>query len=384
MRKYQLFTPGPTPVPEEIREIASLPLIHHRTDDFIRIYKKCSQGLKTVFQTKQPVIMLLSSGTGAMEAALTNFLSPGDRIIVINAGKFGERWASMARSFGIRVSELKYPWGRTFRLEDIRRALKEHPETRAVYTQLCETSTGVIMDIRRLGALLKKRKQFLAVDAISGLGALPFSMDGWHADVVIAASQKALMLPPGLAFISYSPKAAGELKRSSFPRYYFDLSRYARCSWKHTSPFTPNITAVLQLGRSLEKIQKEGMKNIISRHRLLARACRAAVRAMGLKLLSGQNTGAVCTAVLLPRGMDAKKFLACVKEKQGVIFAPGQSRYRHRMFRIGHVGHVTGSGIITAVSAVEKGLAEMGRRIKPGLAAAAAYKILSSGRNGPS
>ncbi|MDD5067439.1 MAG: aminotransferase class V-fold PLP-dependent enzyme, partial [bacterium] len=174
MKKYYLFTPGPTPLPEEVREAGSLPMIHHRTDDFIRIYHRCSEDLKYVFQTDRPVYLLLSSGTGIMETAVINFLSPGDTILVINAGKFGERWSHIARAYGIRVIELKYTWGQGFSIRDIRNALKDHPSIKAVYTQLCETSTGVVMDIKKLGALLKNEKPVFVVDAISGLGAEEF------------------------------------------------------------------------------------------------------------------------------------------------------------------------------------------------------------------
>jgi aspartate aminotransferase-like enzyme len=377
MKKYHLFTPGPTPVPEEIQALACRPVIHHRTDDFIKVYRKCLQDLKHLFRTKNPVHILLSSGTGAMEAAVVNFLCPGDKVLVINAGKFGERWACIAKAYGVDVIELDFPWGRGFEMKQVKKALAMNPDIRAVYTQLCETSTGVIMDIRELGQFLWKKKTLLVVDAISGLGAVDFHMDQWHVDVCITASQKALMLPPGLGFISFNAKAGKMLRRSRLPKFYFDLNKYIRSNRDFNSPFTPAIMTILQLGRALEMIREEGLDRVIARHALYGRAVRSAVKALGLSLLSPGNTGGVCTAVLMPQGVDAREFLRLVKQRYSVVFAPGQGAFSRNMFRIGHVGHVSKFDIVIAVSALEMGLRDMGYSFSLGTGLAAAEKVLA-------
>lgn len=378
MKKYYLFTPGPTPIPEEIRNLANQPLIHHRIEDFIQIYKNTSQNLKYLFQTKYPVYMLLSSGTGAMESAVCNFLNAHDKIIVINAGKFGERWTKIAEQFNVKVIEISYPWGEKFNLKDIKVVLNHNPDVKAVYTQLCETSTGVIMDIRSLGHYLKNKPQILVVDAISALGAVEFSMDKWNVDVTISASQKAFMIGPGLGFISYNLKAEKLLKRSQLPKYYFDLTKYKRNYLKFNSPFTPNIMGVIQLNKALDMIKKEGLKQVISRHSQLAKAVREGVKSIGLKLLNDKNVGNVCTSVMMPHRLSANKFRTLAKNKYNVIFAPGQGCYANTMFRIGHVGHYSHFDIMMALSVLEMGLKDMGYSFPLGRSINTAEKILTS------
>ncbi len=378
MKKYYLFTPGPTPIPEEIRNLANQPIIHHRTEDFIQIYKNTSQNLKYLFQTKYPVYMLLSSGTGAMETAVCNFLNAHDKIIVINAGKFGERWTKIAEQYNIKVIEIPYPWGKKFNLKDIKIVLDHNPDVKAVYTQLCETSTGVIMDIQPLGHYLKNKPQILVVDAISALGAVEFSMDKWNVDVTISASQKAFMIGPGLGFISYNLKAEKLLKRSKLPKYYFDLTKYKQNYFKFNSPFTPNIMGVIQLNKALDMIKEEGLKQVISRHSQLAKAIREGVKSIGLKLLNDKNVGNVCTAVMMPHGLNANKFRTLVKNKYNVIFAPGQGCYADTMFRIGHVGDYSYFDIIMALSALEMGLKEMGYSFPLGRSISTVEKILTA------
>lgn len=336
------------------------------------------KNLQYIFQTKSPVYILLSSGTGAMETAVTNFLSFQDKIIVINAGKFGERWAHIARKYNITVFELNYAWGQEYNLNDIKKLLTEHPEIRAVYTQLCETSTGVIMNIKKLGNLCKNRPCLLVVDAISGLGAVEFHMDQWSVDVTISASQKALMTPPGLGFISFNKKALHSLKRSNIPGFYYDLNKYIKSGQKYAPPFTPNITGVVQLNKALEIIKKQGIKAVIHKHTVFACAVRKAVKAMGLKLLNKKNTGNVCTSVLLPEKINAREFLNLLKNRFQVILAPGQGEYKNKMVRIGHLGFLNKEDIITGLSAMEKGLGLMKIKITPGKAAAVIEKELKN------
>lgn len=380
-KKYCLLTPGPTNIPEEIRQLSALPIIHHRTDDFNEIYKNCMKNLQYVFQTKNPVYIMLSSGTGAMEAAIINFLNFNDTILVINAGKFGERWQNIAQKYNIQVIELIYKWGEGYDINDIKKALEAHPEIKAVYTQLCETSTGVIMDIRPLGLLIKNMPQLLIVDAISGLGAVEFYMDKWHVDITVSASQKALMTPPGLSFISMSKKAKKAMEKSLIPKFYFDLKKYIKSGAKFSPPFTPHITGVIQLNRALSMIRKTTLKNNIKKHKVISHAVREAIKAMGLHLLNDTNKSNVCTSVFTPPSIDAKEFLQMLKNKYLIVLAPGQGEYKHKMFRIGHLGYITPADIICGLTGIADALLFLKFPAKKEKALKTAYKLLKRLKN---
>ena len=308
MRKNYLLTPGPTPLPEEVLSAASKPIIHHRTPQFQAILKEAVEGLKYVYQTKNDVFILSSSGTGAMEAAVVNLLSCADTALVVQ-GKFGERWAEICKAYGINTEVINVEWGKVVNPLDIANALKANQKIKVVFATLCETSTGVVFDIEAIGRIVKDTQAVLVVDAISGLGAIDLKTDDWRVDVVISGSQKGLMLPPGLGFISVSQKAFKLIEASKSPKYYFDLKKAKKALDKTDTPFTPAITLIIALNESLKIIKQDGLEKVFARHKRLAGATRAAIKALGLKLLSAQFGSDVVTAACLPEGIDGEKLV---------------------------------------------------------------------------
>jgi len=297
MRKNYLLTPGPTPLPPEVLEAMSRPIIHHRTPQFQAILKEATQGLQYVYQTKNDVFILASSGTGAMEAAVVNLLSCKDTALVIEGGKFGERWTEICKAYGINTEVISVEWGRAVNPLDIQEKIKNNPAIKVVFTTLCETSTGVVNDIAAIGKIIKDTNAVLAVDAISGLGAIDLKTDDWFCDIVVSGSQKGLMLPPGLGFISVSPKAFKFIDSSNAPRYYLDLKKAKKALDKTDTPFTPAITLIIALNEVLKMMKEDGLENIFARHRKMADAVRNAVLALGLKLFAPEAGSDVVTAI---------------------------------------------------------------------------------------
>lgn len=366
MRKNYLLTPGPTPLPPEVLEAMSRPIIHHRTPQFQEILKEATQGLKYVYQTKNDVFILASSGTGAMEAAVVNLLSCGDTALVIEGGKFGERWTEICKAYGIKTEVISVEWGRGVNPLDIQEKIKNNPAIKVVFTTLCETSTGVVNDIAAIGKIIKDTGAVLAVDAISGLGAIDLKTDDWFCDIVVSGSQKGLMLPPGLGFISVSPKAFKLIESSSSPRYYLDLKKAKKALDKTDTPFTPAITLIIALNEALKMMKEDGLENIFARHRKMADAVRSAVLALGLKLFAPEAGSDVVTAICLPEGLDGEKLVKTMRDTYGVTIAGGQDSLKGKVCRIAHMGFIEEFDIITGISCLEKVLTQMGYKFTLG------------------
>ena len=374
IKKMYLVSPGPVPIPEEALAEASKPIIHHRTDIFSEVFMEVAEGMKYVFGTSRDVFILASSGTGAMEAAVVNLLSPGDEVITINGGKFGERWGEITRAYGLTTHEIVLEWGEPFTGDQLRAELEKHPKVKAVFATLSETSSGSVYDIKGFAEATKDTDAVLVVDAISGLGATPCPMDEWGVDVVVAGSQKALMIPPGLAYIAFSEKAWKYVETSKLPKYYFDIKKYKKNLEKKTTPFTPAISLVMQQKKTLDLIKKVGLETILEHHRILADATRAAVKALGLELLS-KIPGNICTAVKVPEGIDGVKLVKTMQKKYNVYIAGGQAHYKGKIFRIAHLGYMGAFDIVTAIAALEMTLAELGYKFEMGAGVKAAMEV---------
>lgn len=368
MKDNYLLTPGPTPVVPEALEAMARPIIHHRTPEFQAILKETEEALKYVFQTKNDVLIISSSGTGAMEAVVSNLLSPGDKAIVVRAGKFGERWGELCSAYGIGFIPIDVEWGKAVDPQEIKKIIKE-PETRikAVYVTLCETSTGAACDIERIANITKDYEAVLVVDAISALAAVPLNTDEWGIDVVVAGSQKGLMIPPGLSFVSLNQKAWELVKKSKLPRYYFNLMTYKKSIEKTDTPYTPAVNLVIGLNEALKKIRKEGIENIISVHRRHAEAVRDAIKALGLQLFVPDAYSDAVTAVRVPEGIDGAKLVKTMRDKYGVVIAGGQAELKGKIFRIATMGYIGERDLKVCIETLETVLLEMGYRFEKGV-----------------
>ena len=376
MQKKYLLAPGPTPVPPEVLAAMARPIIHHRTPEYREIFAEVNEGLKYVFRTKKDVLTFAASGTGAMEASVANLLSPGDRVLVVEGGKFGERFREIGEAYGVEVVPIEVEWGKAVEPEVIRTKLKEEGDIKAVFTTLCETSTGVVNDVRAIGEIVKVEEAVLVVDAISGLGAVELRSDDWHVDVVVAGSQKGLMIPPGLAFVSVSEKAWKLARESKLPKYYFSFLKAKESLDKTDHPFTPAISLVIALREALRKMKEEELDNILCRHARLARATRAAVVALGLKLFAPEAPSNAVTAVKVPEGIDGVALVKNMRQKYGVTIAGGQSQLKGKIFRIAHLGYADTFDLTVAISALEMALSELGYKVELGMGMKAAEEVL--------
>lgn len=377
MKKNYLLTPGPTPLPPQVCEALAKPIIHHRTPQFQAILKEAAEGLRYVFQTKSDVFIFSSSGTGTMEAAVANLLSPGDTAITVEGGKFGERWTELCRAYGIKTEVIKVEWGKAVSAEAISSKLKaQGSKVKAVFVTLCETSTGVTTDIKAIAEVVKDTQAVLAVDAISGLGVIDLKTDDWAVDVVVSGSQKGLMLPPGLGFISISPKAWPLIAESKSPRYYFDL-RMAKKAWESTdTAFTTSVSLVVALNAALKMLKEEGLENVFSRCRKMADALRAAVRALGLKLFADESCASdAITAACVPAGIDGEKLVKTMRDSYGITIAGGQAELKGKTFRVATMGYLNEFDIILALSCLEKVLHQMGYKFELGAGVKAAQGV---------
>ncbi|HRR96495.1 MAG TPA: alanine--glyoxylate aminotransferase family protein [Candidatus Ratteibacteria bacterium] len=360
MKKKRLFTPGPTSVPEEILLEMAKPIMHHRTDEFRAIVKDVSNGLKYIFQTENSVFIIGSSGTGAMETAITNVFSKGEKIAVVCGGKFGERFAEIGNVYGLEIVPVEIEWGKTFKAEELEKLLRENPDIRGICTPLCETSTGTAFDIENYGKVISKFPDvILIVDGVSSVGAIPCYMDKWGIDVLITGSQKALMLPPGLSFIALSKKAWGKTENSDIPKYYFDLKKYKKAIEKDDFPFTIPVSLVIGLKRSVELFREYGLENLWSLHSKRANATRKGIEKMGLELLSENPSDAV-TSIKLPEEIDGEKLVKNLRTKYGISVAGGQDKLKGKIIRISHLGYMDEFDVLTAIVAVGICLEEMG------------------------
>src|SRR5690349_18916021 len=371
--KRYLLTPGPTPVPPEVLAAISQPVVHHRGPDFKPVYERTLARLREVFRTNQEVLLLAAAGTGAMESAVANLCSPGERVLVVSAGHFGERWRAIASAYGAEVETLEYEWGEIPSADDVAARLQELGGAKAVFITHSETSTGVVCDLQSLAAAVSEQGALSVVDAVSSLGAVPLETDGWGLDVVVSGSQKALMTPPGLAMTSVSERAwAG---RGEAPRFYFDWERTQKGQAALNAPFTPPVSLVAGLDVALGILLEQGLDAAFERHVRLGRACREGIKAMGLELFSPDDDGAaVVTAVHAPDGVDATELLRRLRDRHGVTLAPGQGALKGRIFRIGHIGWFDVFDIATALAAVELTLTELGADIERGVAVTRAFE----------
>jgi aspartate aminotransferase-like enzyme len=379
MLKKQLFSPGPTPVPERVLLAMAGPIMHHRDPAYEELFQEVREGLQYVFQTKNEVLVFASSGTGAMEGAVSNTLSRGDEVLVVRGGKFGERWGEICEAYGVSFTPIDVTWGQAVDPLLIEKALDDQPAIKAVFVQASETSTGAMHPIKEIADIVKKHDgTILVVDAISGLGVFDLPMDTWGLDVVISGSQKAFMLPPGLSFVALSPKAWGFVEKSTLPKFYFNFKEEVASAQKSQSQFTPAISLVVGLREALRMFKEEGLENVFKRHEKLAQATREAAKALGLKLLAPESPSNALTAIKAPEGVDGKKLKKNFEDKFGLIIAGGQSQLKGKIIRIAHIGYFQPLDIIQAVSTLELVLKDMGYPVELGAGVKAAEEILGS------
>ncbi|HEV8440612.1 MAG TPA: alanine--glyoxylate aminotransferase family protein [Methylomirabilota bacterium] len=379
MKKYYLMAPGPTPVPSNVLLAMAQEMIHHRTPEYEALFIEVRAGLQRLFQTSRDVIPFTSSGTGAMEAAVVNTLSPGDAVLVLRAGKFGERWEEICHAYGVRVIPVTAPFGETVPAERIAGALREHPEAKAVLMQHSESSTGVLHDVKGIAAVSRATNAILIVDAVSSLGIADLRMDAWGVDLVVAGSQKGLMLPPGLCFCALSEKAWERLGSSRLPKYYFDLAAEWKAVSKNEAHFTPAVSIVVGLREVLRMIEAEGLPNVFKRHERLARATRSGVEALGLEIFAKATPSPALTAVVAPRGLDSEQIVAAYSV-HNITIAGGQGEMKGRVFRLGHMGYVGDFDVLTALGALEQVLHELGHPVDFGAAVRGAQKVFAAER----
>jgi aspartate aminotransferase-like enzyme len=373
--KMYLMTPGPTPVAPETQLAMAQPIIHHRAPQFMEILGKVREDLKYLFQTEQEVLIFSATGTGAMEGAVANTLSAGDTALVVDGGKFGERWTELCNVYGVKVERLAVEWGRAADPKRVAQMLDANPAIKAVFVQANETSTGVAHPVKELAALTKNRPgTILVVDAISALGGYPLPMDEWGIDVLVGGSQKAMMLPPGLAFAALSPKAWEFVKTAKLPKYYFDFSKAVKSAQKNQTPYTSAVSFILGLQEVLTKIRQVGLEKIFAHNRRLSLAAKAAMQAMGLQLYAKEYPSDVVTAVESP--VDGQKVVAELRKK-GIWIAGGQAQAKGKIFRIAHMGFIDAVDLLGTIGGLEEVLNQLGFKVQPGVGLKAAQEVLS-------
>ena len=343
------------------------PAIHHRTPEFSAVLDSARELLKPLFGTGQEVILLAASGTGAMEAAVTNLLAPGEQALFVNGGKFGERWGHLITAHQAVAHEIKIEWGRAVRPEQVEDALKANPQVRAIFVQASETSTCAVHPVAEIGELTRRYDKMLVVDGITSVGVFEQRMDEWGIDALVTGSQKALMLPPGLAMIALSERALARANENRAPRYYFNLVRELKAQRdEHTTAYTPAVALVFGLKRALELIHSESLPQVFARHRMMAEATRAAAPALGLRLIAPDNPAPGVTGILAPQGIDGEKVVRYMRDRLGVSIQGGQDQMKGRLLRIGHMGYLASFDMLAAVSALELALANFGHRFTAG------------------
>jgi len=374
IKKLRIMTPGPTPVPVDVLLEGARETLYHRNPEFLKMLETASNDLKSVFRTNDHVFILASSGTGSMEAAVANTVNPGDKVIAVVGGKFGERWADLCKAYNANMIELDIEWGDYLRPEQIKKLLDQNPDVKVVFTTLSETSTGVVNDIKSIAEIVRKTNALLVVDAVSGILAEPLETDMWGVDMVVAGSQKAFMMPPGLAFVAVSgEKAWKRIEEVKSPRYYFDLRAYKK-SYTDT-PYTGAVNLVYQLNKGLEMIKSEGIENVWARHAIFGNAVRKGVKALGLELFA-KKPGNVVTAVKVPEGVDGSKFLKFCREEYGMVFSEGQSQLKGKIFRVSNLGYVDKLDIISAIATIEMAMNKFGKKVPMGVGVKAAEEVL--------
>ena len=357
----QLRIPGPTPLPPQVLEAMTRQMINHRGKGFAELINDLTAKLKALFQTKDDVFILTSSGTGGMEAVIVNTLSPGDRVLAVCNGFFGERFADIAEGFGAEVDRLRFEWGTAVDPQAVGQALKKDPSIKAVLATHNETSTGVTNDLASISATAKEFDKLVLVDAISGLGSIELPVDAWHLDVVVTASQKGWMAPPGLAMVSVSQEAWQAHAQAKMPRYYWDFTRCKSFLERGQTPWTPGLSTFYALAASLDLIEQEGLANIIARHTRVGQAARQGVKSLGLALFPEESCASnTVTAVRVPDGLDVKKLLQILREERNLVLSGGQQRLEGQIFRIGHLGWVNEADIEVVMRELEIALPQAG------------------------
>ena len=376
MQKKYLLAPGPTPVPPEALLAMAMPIIHHRAPDFLPVLDSAKKGLQWLYQTKNDVLILCSTGTGGMDGTVSNFLSPGDDVLVINGGKFGERWTKICQAYGMKVEEIVVEWGYAAKPDAVEAALKKNPKIKAVFVQANETSTGVYHDVKSIAAVVKKTDALFVVDAISALVAHDIRTDEWGIDVMIGGSQKGVMLPPGLAFVSVSDKAWKMADTAKTPKFYFNFKKERENLSKNQTTWTSPVTLIIGLNAAIKMLQDEGLENVLKRHDKLARATRAGALALGLKLFPKESPSNALTAIEAPAGVDGQAIYKNLREKYGITGAGGQDKLKGKIFRIAHLGYADTFDAITAIAGIEMVLKGLGHPVKLGTGVGAAQEIL--------
>lgn len=374
-----LMTPGPTMIPARVLEVMRRQIIHHRTKEFEVVYDGLEEDLKFVFQTKNMVLMFSSSGTGAMESAVVNLFSPGDKVLAISIGAFGDRFAEIAQAFGLNVNKLAVNWGEAVDVSKFKEILDSDKEIKAVLMTHNETSTGVTNDIEAVGKLIKGTDKLLVVDAISSLGGLDLQMDNWGIDVVVTGSQKALMAPPGLGYVALSDKAWEAVNASKLPKFYWDYKKYRKGLLKEgeNPPYTPAISLLMAQAEALKMIKEEGLQEVFARHKKLALATQAGVAELGLELFAKQDVSSyIITAVKAPEGIDIGKVIKTMNLKHDIMITGGQKHLKGKIFRIGHCGYTDSLDLIKTFAALEYSLAEAGYKVEMGASVGAVQKAL--------
>ena len=374
--KARLFTPGPTPVPEETLLELARPVTYHRSAEAKAILAEVTEDLKYVFQTANPVYTLTSSGTGGMEAAVSNCLAAGEKVILLTAGRWGERWKGILKAFAANVAIVEVPYGKAVTPEMLQKALGENPDAKAVFATLSETSTGVGHDLEAFGKIVEKTDALLIVDGISGLGAMECHTDKWNLDVVVTGSQKALMMPPGLAYVSVSEKAWKKIDATPVRSFYFDLRRAKKSQAESDTPFTPANTLIRAQRVSLKRIRAEGIENLWARHAKIAAGCRAGVTALGLELFAERPNNGL-TVITVPAGVDGSGTLKKLEKQHGYKLADGQDSMKGKIWRLSHMGYTDAFEVLGAIAALELVLLESGFKLEPGAGVAAMQRSLA-------
>jgi aspartate aminotransferase-like enzyme len=378
IRKQRLLTPGPTPLYPPALHAMMASDVHHRTEDFRKAYRSCLADLKEVLGTSHDVLMFAASGTGAMDATVSNLFSKGDKVIVCSAGKFGERWAEIAKGYGLDATVLTAPYGQAITSADVERALAKVPAVKGVFVQASETSTGAAHDVRAMGRAVAKTEAILVVDGITGIGTMPLDIDGWGLDVLIGGSQKAFMVPPGLAFLSISPKAWRFADTATLPHYYFNLKKEKKSGDAGESSWTPATALILALAEALRYIKQLGMARLIENAQMLAHATRTAVVRMGLELFAPDSPAASATAVKAPTGMDSGVIVKEFRNRFGAIIANGQGSMKGQIFRIAHLGYFDFADLFAVIAGLEVILNANGFPVNYGTGVAAVQEIYES------
>lgn len=375
MKKKYLMTPGPTPVANKALTAMAEPIIHHRHPEFQGILEEVRAGLKELFQTEQEVLLLASSGTGAMEGSVVNTLKKGDRVVVIRGGKFGERWAEISEAYGLSVDNIDVPWGQAVDPAEVEKKLSK--PARAVMVQYTETSTGVTHPVEKLAELTRGTDTLLFVDGITGVGVSPIPFDRWGIDVLLTGSQKALMLPPGLGFVCLSDKAWKAAESSDLPKFYFDFPKEHKKIKENSTNYTPAITLIIGMREVLREFREVGFENVYKENAAMARATRAAAVALGLELFAPDAPSDALTAIKAPAGVDGQDIVKSMRDEMGIAIAGGQAEAKGKIFRIAHMGFISKWDLLATIGALEKTLSKLGHSFTPGAGTSALISELA-------